>query len=183
MSISPIDWLRGASPQEKPLVAMVVGWQRVVIASQSPIKVFNDALFVLPVDRDWWFLLSTKLTIVAALLEIKDLLDKWQGVLNTKGVVSETTTTLRRDTRAILKPISEFRDVRNLVYHFGDPLTPPDELLAIYDTIHEYDLDELNKLLHALMGVGDQMKSDTMEALSKLRGANGPELPEISSAS
>src|SRR5438045_1732328 len=77
------------------------------------------------------------ITVVAALQEIRGLLNKWQGELRKHNAASPETDRLRGEKRAVLERIDGFREVRNLVYHFADPITSeiaePDDLAALYE--------------------------------------------------
>jgi hypothetical protein len=163
-----LDWLERADPTVKPLVRMVVGWQRVVFGLMALVELFNAEFFRR--SDNPMKLISAKLMVVAALQEIRDLLNKWQGELRKHGATSPETDTLRREKRAVLEGIDGFRDVRNLVYHFSDPVPykegrpDADELAALYKAIDAHDPSDLNEMLRALIDIGERMKMDAMNA-------------------
>jgi hypothetical protein len=174
MRNTQLEWLKGANPDEKPLVRMVVGWQRVVVGLNATVESFNSEFFRR--SDNPMKLISAKLMVVAALQEIRDLLNKWQGNLRKQNAASLETDRYRGEVRATLDQIDQFRDVRILVYHFTDPLMPkreadldPDELVRLYEEIDAYDLEGLNKMLRTLIEVGERMKLDALNAIEKLR--------------
>jgi hypothetical protein len=171
MSNKQVEWLRAADSKEKPFVRMVVGWQRVVVGLNATVELFN-AEFFRRSDHPMK-LISAKLTVVAALQEIRDLLNKWQGELRKHNVANHDTDRLRGERRAILDRIDGFREVRNLVYHFADPIASeisnPDELVNLYEAIDAHDLNELNEMLRSLIEIGERMKADAMSAIDRAK--------------
>lgn len=171
MSNKQLEWLKGAGPKEKVFVRMVVGWQRAVVGLNSTVELFNTEYFRR--SDNPMKLISAKLMIVAALQEIRDLLDKWQGELRKHNAANPDSDKLRGEKRSTLKRIDGFRDVRNLVYHFADPITSevadPDELAALYEAIDAFDLSNLNEMLRALIDIGERMKLDAMNAIASAK--------------
>jgi hypothetical protein len=171
MGNSQVEWLKTAAPEQKPLVRMVVGWQRVVVGLSAMVELFNTEFFR-RCDNPMK-LISAKLMVVAALKEIRGLLDKWQGELRRLNVTNPDTDRLRREKRVVLAKIDQFRDVRNLVYHFADPIASeiadPDDLAALYEAIDANDLDSLNEMYRTLVEIGERMKTDAIVAIDKVR--------------
>lgn len=171
MSNKQLEWLKGAEPKEKVFVRMVVGWQRAVVGLNATVELFNAEFFRR--SDNPMKLISAKLMVVAALQEIRDLLNKWQGELRKHNAANPETDRLRGEKRAILERIDKFRDVRNLVYHFADPIASeiadPDELAALYVAIDAHDLSGLNEMLRSLIDIGERMKMDAMNAISSAR--------------
>lgn len=166
-----LEWLKGAAPQQKAFVRMVVGWQRAVVGLNATVELFNAEFFRR--SDNPMKLISAKLMVVAALQEIRDLLNKWQGELRKLNAANPDTDRLRGEKRAVLERIDQFRDVRNLVYHFADPIASeiadPDELAALYEAIDAHDLSDLNEMLRALIDIGERMKLDAMTAIDKAK--------------
>jgi hypothetical protein len=151
------DWLKCADPKVKPFVRMVVGWQRVVVGLMALVELFNAEFFQR--SDNPMKMISAKLMGVAALQEIRDLLDRWQRELRRLGVASPEADRLRSEKRAVLMRIDGFRQVRNLVFHFSDPVPykgkpDDDELVAQYEDIESHDLNDLNEMFRALIDIG-----------------------------
>ena len=166
-----VDWLKTARPDEKPFVRMVVGWQRVVVGLNATAEAFNTESF--RKSDNPMKLISAKLIIVAALQEVRDLLNKWQGELRKNNATNSATDAFRGSVRSTLGRIDQFRDVRNLVYHWADPLTSqvpnPDDLAKLYEDIDAFDLEDLNTMLRTLIEVGEHMRQDAMQAIDRLK--------------
>src|SRR5262245_59830474 len=103
----------------------------------------------------WSMLISAKMAVVAALQEVRDLLNKWQGELRKQNTANPATAAFRGSVGATLERIDQCRDVRNLVYHFADPVSSqvqdPDELIRLYKDIDGFNLDDLNGMLRTLI--------------------------------
>lgn len=165
-----LEWLKGASASEKPFVRMVVGWQRVVAGLNATVELFNTEFFRR--SDNPMKLISAKMAVVAALQEVRDLLNKWQGELRKQNAANPATDAFRGSVRSTLERIDQFRDVRKLVYHFADPVSSevqdPNELIRLYEDIDGFGLDDLNGMLRTLIDVGEKMKLDSMHAIEKL---------------
>ena len=77
------------------------------------------------------------------------------------------------NVRSTLGQIDHFRDVRNLVYHWADPVASqipdPNDLVELYEHIDAFDLEDLNTMLRTLMEVGEHMRQDAMQAIDRLK--------------
>ena len=166
-----VDWLKTARPDEKPFVRMVVGWQRVVVGLNAMVEAFNTEHF--RKSENPMKLISAKLMIVAALQEVRDLLNKWQGELRKKSATNSATDALRGSVRSTLDRIDQFRVVRNLVYHSADPLTSQvpnaDDPAKLYEDIDAFDLEDLNTMLRTLIKVGEHMRKGALQAIDRLK--------------
>ena len=171
MGNKQIEWLKGAGPKEKPFVRMVIGWQRAVVGLNASVELFNAEFF--RHSDNPMKLVSAKLMVVAALQEVRDMLNKWQGELRKLGAANLDTDRFRGEKRAVLERIDGFREVRNLVYHFADPITSqiadPDDLAALYEDIDAQDLNGLNEMLRTLIEIGERMKLDAMTAIGSTK--------------
>jgi hypothetical protein len=171
MPNTQIEWLSAGSEAEKDFRCMVVGWQTVVQTLNATVLRFNSEFFEMSADpHQEMKLIAAKAMVVASLREIKLMLEKWQNRLYHRSALSEATKTLKKSLNPTLLTIDELKEVRNLAFHFGDPIQEPDVLLGLYEEIDAYDIEELNKMLRALIDLGFRMRQDALEAQARARG-------------
>jgi len=168
-----LNWVKEGTGLEKDFRSMVVGWQTVVDTLNATVLRFNSKYFEKADDPHHPMkLIAVKAVVVASLREIKLMLEKWQNRLHQRSALSQGTKDLKKSLNPILLKIDGLKEVRNLAFHFGDPLQDPDELLGLYENIDEYKIDELNTMLRALVDLGFQMRQDALEAEERLRVSN-----------
>jgi hypothetical protein len=164
-----LEWLKAATGDVKVLRSMVVGAQTVLQTLNATVMRFNQHFFAQTDDQHHEMkLIAAKQIVIASLRELRLRLDDWNTKLRDMGALSEKTTELRRQHRQIIDRIHKFKEVRNCAFHFGDPLEAPDKLIALYEYVDEFDLDELNVMLRALNALVLQMRDDAALAAERL---------------
>jgi hypothetical protein len=166
---SQLEWLKAASSDIKAYRAMVVGSQTVLATMTETVLRFNHHHFAHADDAHHEMkVVAAKQIVIASLRELRLMIDRWNNKLRDLGALSQATVDLRRKHRQILDRIDKFRDVRNCAFHFGDPLEVADDLIALYEYVQGFDLDDLNEMLRALYDVVVQMRQDAILAAERL---------------
>ncbi len=164
-----LEWLKAATGDVKILRAMAVGWQTVLETLNSTVMRFNGHYFAKTDDPHHEMnVIAAKQIVIASLRELRLRLDKWHNKLKVMGALSQPTIDFRKEVLPVLDRIHQFKDVRNCAFHFGDPLEPPDDLVAMYEYVKSFDLDDLNEMLRALSQFGLKMQQDALLAAERL---------------
>lgn len=174
MANNQLEWLKAATGDVQVFRAMAVGAQAVLQTLNATVMRFNQHFFVQTDDPHHEMrVIAAKQIVIASLRELRLRLDDWNKKLREMNALSEKTIELRRQHRQLLDRIHQFKDVRNCAFHFGDPLEPPDDLVALYEYVQGFDLDDLNTMLRALYDLVLQMRQDALAAAERLEKQAG----------
>jgi len=164
MSHPQIDWIKESNGSKKIFRAMVVGWQNATYAINSLVDQFNNQYLDEENRRKDSHYgmkeIAIKKQIVAALHQLKPCLDHWCTALIKDDKLSEELRNAKANIREELKKVEKFKDIRNMTFHFGDPLEDPDTLVGIYEDIDRLSLAELNEILKAVISFGNSLKGE-----------------------
>jgi len=164
-----IQSLKEATGEVKILRAMALGWQAVLETLNATVLRFNKDYFVqADSPHHQMRVIAAKQTVIASLRALPQSLDSWYNKLKLVEALSETTIDFHNHLLPTLDRIRQFKDVRNCAFHFGDPLVDPDNLIAAYEYVQGFDLDDLNKLLRVLFDFGLRMQRDALLAAERL---------------
>ncbi|MBY0231279.1 MAG: hypothetical protein K2W96_18510 [Gemmataceae bacterium] len=158
-----LSWLKEAPSAGKPFIGMVVGWQTVVETINATVARFNDRYFKQEEGQEMK-VIAAKQAVIAALKELAVALGNWRGKLAKAGHLSEESKRLWKSIEPVVRRVDQFKDVRNCAFHFGDFLSDPDDLAAMYEEIRDADLGMLNESLKALEGYGFRLRDDALAA-------------------
>jgi hypothetical protein len=106
--------------------------------------------------------IAIKKLIIGALREIKPRLYYWYRELETRGALSAATAEEKKRVKYVAAQVEQFDDVRNLAFHYGDPVEPTDSLLRLYQDVEQRDMEFLNRVLRDLVSLGERLKADAL---------------------
>jgi hypothetical protein len=157
-----LRWIDDATGNQKKYRSMIVGWQNSLSAINTLVSAFNDLYLAKGAKQNAHHIMkeiAVKKLIVAWLFEIKDTLYDWFAVLRKDGIVTPDLESRKRALKQVLKPVDQFKDIRNSVaFHVGDLRLPPNELIDMYLRIEALDLNSLNKILRSAENFGQALK-------------------------
>jgi hypothetical protein len=89
-------------------------------------------------------------------------LNEWIGYFNKAGVDCTSINSARKLVRLALDRADSWRTIRNLTFHYGDIVEPPDRLLVTYDAISQISDAEINSVWQAMIEVGQAARNVTL---------------------
>jgi hypothetical protein len=167
MTHPQIRWINEASEPSKTYRKMVVGWQSVLASLNATVLAFNSEYLKSEAAKDanphhGMKEIAIKKMVIGALREIKPRLYEWYRELETRGVLSAATVEEKKRVKHVAAQVEKFDEVRNLAFHYGDPVEPTDSLLQLYQDIESRDIDFLNRVLRNLISLGECLKTDAL---------------------
>lgn len=163
MPHSQIEWIEQASEPQKTYRRMVVGWQSVLATLNATVLAFNSEYFKRESGPHQGMKeIAIKKLVLGSLREIKPRLDDWYREMDQLGAVSSDTAAEKTRVRNVVARVEKFDDVRNLAFHYGDPIEPTDSLLLLYKEIETWDIEFLNRILRDLVSLGEKLKADAL---------------------
>ena len=136
---------------------MIVGWQNSLYAVNQLIETYNSITLRLEPETDPhepMRVIAARRQVLASLLELKNKLDEWVGILNKAGCDCFAINAVRKAHRAALDQAEAWRQIRNLTFHYGDIIEPPDDLLCTYYRISRITDAGVNSVWQAMVEVG-----------------------------
>jgi hypothetical protein len=107
-------------------------------------------------------IIAARRQVLASLLELKERLNEWIGYFNKAGVDCTSINSARKLVRLALDRADSWRTIRNLTFHYGDIVEPPDRLLVTYDAISQISDAEINSVWQAMIEVGQAARNVTL---------------------
>ena len=162
-----IQWVDEATEPARSYRRMVVGWQNVLVSLNAPVLAFN-AEYLKSVElkeanpHHGMKEIAIKKLAIGSLREIKPRIYEWYRELEKRGVLTTATIQEKEKVKHVVKQVEKFDDVRNLAFHYGDPVEPTDSLLQLYREIEGWDIGTLNRILRDLVSLGELLKADAL---------------------
>lgn len=166
MSHSQIEWIEQAADPQKTFRRMVVGWQNVVVSLNATVLAFNSEYFKRDAEdaspHQGMKEIAIKKLVLGSLRELKPRLDDWYRELDAMGAVSPESKSKKTQVRKVIVQVEKFDSIRNLAFHYGDPIEPTDSLIQLYKEIDRWDINLLNRVLRDLVALGECLKADAL---------------------
>lgn len=167
MAHEQLEWIRDAAEPARTFRRMVVGWQAVLAALNATVLAFNSEYLKSEAAKEanphhGMKEIAIKKLAIGSLREIKPRLYEWYRELETRGVLSAASIEEKKRVKSVVAQVEKFDDVRDLTFHYGDPVEPTESLLQLYEDADRLDIAFLNRVLRDLVSLGEQLKADAL---------------------
>jgi hypothetical protein len=163
---SQIEWIKDSSGETQRCRALVVGWQNSLYSINQLIQSYNQLTIQGEQPQSDphapMRIIAARRQVLASLLELKERLNEWIGYFNKAGVDCTSINSARKLVRLALDRADSWRTIRNLTFHYGDIVEPPDRLLVTYDAISQISDAEINSVWQAMIEVGQAARNVTL---------------------
>jgi hypothetical protein len=157
-----IEWIESASGDARRHRAMIVGWQNSIYAINQLVEKYNSITLTPEPKSDRhepMRVIAARRQVLASVLELKNRLDEWLGYFNKSRFDCSSINAVRKTYRSALDQAECWRTIRNLTFHYGDVIEPPEDLLNTYYAIAHITDEEVNSVWQAMIEVGQIVKN------------------------